>query len=70
MSTQKQIIYYSLFNHLAQRADHLARTNDIPAPSVRRILQELVAAGKAKFVRKDWFGFPGYVATKQAGRTK
>lgn len=64
MSTQKDIIHYSLFHYIAQRADYLARVNDIPAPSVRRILQELVAAGRAKFTSKDLFGAPGYLATR------
>lgn len=64
MSTDKQIIEYSLFRYLAQRSTYLARVNGIPAPSVRRILGELVAEGKAKFVAKDLFGYPGYLTTR------
>lgn len=68
MSTQKDIIHYSLFTYIAQRADYLARVNELPEPSVRRCLSELVAEGRAKRVKRDWFGAPGYLATRQKAR--
>jgi predicted ArsR family transcriptional regulator len=68
MSTDKDRIHYSLFNYIAQRADYLAKQQGIPAPSVRRILSELVTAGRAKWVAKDLFGAPGYLATNRRVR--
>ena len=66
MSTQKEIIYYTLFQYIAQRADYLARQNSFPVASVRRVLGELVTSGLARKGR-DIFGFPGYMITKRAG---
>lgn len=68
MSTDKDIIHYHLFQFIPQRADYLAKQQGIPAPSVRRILQELVAAGRAKYVRTSPFGGPGYLATRSSRR--
>jgi hypothetical protein len=68
MFTQKERIRYELFHYIAQRSDYLARLTGIPAPSVRRVLAELVAAGRAKFVTKDQFGFAGYLATGRSHR--
>lgn len=68
MSTQKDIIHYSLFQFLAQRSTYLAKLNDIPAPSVRRILAELVKAGRAVYIKKDVFGYSGYIATRGSHR--
>ena len=67
MSTQKEIIYDTLFQHIAQRADYLAKRNDFPVASVRRVLGELVTSGLARKGR-DMFGFLGYMVTKRAGR--
>lgn len=68
MSTQKAVIHHRLFNYIAQRADYLAKSEGFPEPSVRRVLAELVAEGRAKFVKRDMFGSPGYLATKQQAR--
>lgn len=65
MSTQKDIIHDRLFQYIAQRYDHLSDITGIPAPSVRRVLQELVADGRARWVAKDLFRSPGYLRTKQ-----
>jgi hypothetical protein len=69
MRTKKDIIAYNLFRYIAQRAGYLAIENGIPAPSVRRILAELVAEGRAT-VGKDIFGFHGYLATKPARQAR
>lgn len=66
MSTQKDLIHYTLMYYIAQRAGYLARVTGVPTASVRRVLAELVAAGRATYVKKDLFGAPGYLAVKQS----
>jgi hypothetical protein len=67
MSTQKDIIHYSLFYYIAQSSTYLARLNDIPRPSVRRILAELVKAGRARFTKRDIWGAAGYLVVRRRG---
>lgn len=65
MSTDKDLIASTLFRYVAQRAPYLARITKLPTPSVRRILAELVAEGRAVYVKRDLIACPGYLALRR-----
>jgi hypothetical protein len=64
-STDKELVHYSLGTYVAQTAPGISDMEGIPQPSVRRILRELVAAGRVQFIKADLFGFPGYVRVRR-----
>lgn len=59
--TQKQLVNAALYYTLPQTPADIAQWAGVPGPSARRVLQELVAAKEAKFVKRGYNGRAGYV---------